>query len=208
MRSKITLLPGDGIGPEVVAEGVRVLHSLGQLFGHTFDFQEAWIGGCAIERSGTPWPEASRQACSQSDAVLLGAVGGPQWSDPRAPVRPEQGLLALRQDFDLFANLRPVKAYPALYGCAPIKSDVLAGTDILIVRELTGGLYYGARQEAEVGPPGSQLAAWDTMYYSAPQIRRVAQVAFQAAALRRGLLTSVDKANVLASSRLWRRVVD
>jgi 3-isopropylmalate dehydrogenase len=202
MQARIALLPGDGIGPEVTAEGVRALNEIGNLFGHTFSFQEVLIGGCAIEAYGQPLPEATRQACREAQAVLLGAVGGPQWSDPRAPVRPEQGLLELRSLFDLFANLRPVKVYPSLAGHTPLRPEVVNGTDILIVRELTGGLYYGKRQEETDGE------AWDTMTYNRSQIERVARVAYRAAGLRRKRLTSVDKANVLASSRLWRRVVD
>ena len=201
MEARIALLPGDGIGPEVIAQGIRLLSQVAEQFGHNFSFQEALIGGCAIEQGGQPLPEATRQVCRDARAVLLGAVGGPRWSDPGAAVRPEQGLLELRSHFDLFANLRPVKVYPAIAGISPLRAEVLAGSDILIVRELTGGLYYGERHE------GSE-EAWDTMAYSASQVQRVARVAFRAAALRRHHVTSVDKANVLASSRLWRRVVD
>ena len=204
MEARIALLPGDGIGPEVAAEGVRALNKIGRLFGHTFTFQEALIGGCAIEASGQPFPEDTRRVCREAQAVLLGAVGGPRWSDPRASVRPEQGLLELRSVFGLFANLRPVKVYPTLADATPLRPAVVRGADILLVRELTGGLYYGNRKEAG----DSDVEAWDTMYYTAEQIRRVAKVAFQASSSRRRRLTSVDKANVLASSRLWRRVVD
>lgn len=207
MQAKIATLPGDGIGPEVLAEGVRALQVIARIYGHSFQFTEGQFGGCAIDATGDPFPGATKQICRDAQAVLLGAVGGPKWSDPSSPVRPEQGLLGLRAEFDLFANLRPVKIYPELANSAPIRPEILHGTDMLIVRELTGGLYYGARQEAPKGPSGEH-EAFDTMLYTAPQIRRVARVAFKAAQLRKSRLTSVDKANVLASSRLWRRVVD
>lgn len=203
MKAKIVTLPGDGIGPEVVAEGVRVLRRVGECFGHEFAFEEAQIGGCAIDATGNPLPDSTIAACETADAILLGAVGGPQWSDPTAPVRPEQGLLKLRHHFDLFANLRPVKTYPALASYAPLRADLLDGVDIMFVRELTSGAYFGDRHEQ-----GDGNEAWDTMYYNATQVERVARVAFEAARKRRGKLTSVDKANVLASMRLWRRVVN
>ncbi len=171
-------------------------------YGHTFSFEEALIGGCAIDATGNPLPDKTLAACARADAVLLGAVGGPKWSDPTASVRPEQGLLGLRKHFDLFANLRPVKAYPALAQYAPLRADLLDGVDILFVRELTSGAYFGERHEQ-----GDGDRAWDTMFYTVEQVERVARVAFEAARARRGKLTSVDKANVLASMRLWRRVV-
>ncbi|MBN1201578.1 MAG: 3-isopropylmalate dehydrogenase [Anaerolineae bacterium] len=202
MQAKIGTLPGDGIGPEVVAEGVRVLRRIGERYGHTFEFEEALIGGCAIDAVGNPLPDETLAVCEGTDAVLLGAVGGPKWSDPTAPVRPEQGLLELRQHFDLYANLRPVKAYPALADYAPLRADLLAGVDILFVRELTSGIYFGERAEQN----GSDYA-YDTMFYSTGQVQRTAKVAFEAARKRRGKVTSVDKANVLASMRLWRRAV-
>lgn len=202
MQAKIVTLPGDGVGPEVIAGAVRVLQAVAQQAGHTFSFEEALIGGCAIDAAGDPLPDETLRACEGADAVLLGAVGGPQWSDPTAPVRPEQGLLRLRQHFDLFANLRPVKAYPALAGFAPLRADLLADVDILVVRELTSGIYFGPRQEQ-----GDGDSAWDTMLYTVEQVRRVAHVAFRAARERRGQVASVDKANVLASMRLWRRTV-
>ncbi len=203
MQAKIVTLPGDGIGPEVVAEAVRVLRTVADRWGHSFTFEEALMGGCAIDLTGNPLPDETLAACERADAVLLGAVGGPQWSDPTAPVRPEQGLLRLRGYFDLFANLRPVKAYPALAHYAPLRADLLDGVDILFVRELTSGIYFGERKEQ-----GDGQDAWDTMYYSVPQVERVARVAFQAARQRRGKVASVDKANVLASMRLWRRTVN
>ncbi len=202
MHATIVTLPGDGIGPEVIAEGVRVLRAVAARWGHSFSFEEALMGGCAIDATGNPLPDETLAACERADAVLLGAVGGPQWSDPTAPARPEQGLLKLRGHFDLFANLRPVKAYPALAQHTPLRADLLDGVDMLFVRELTSGIYFGKRQEQGDGDD-----AWDTMYYSVPQVERVARVAFEAARLRRGKVASVDKANVLAAMRLWRRTV-
>lgn len=203
MQARIVTLPGDGIGPEIVAEAVRVLRTVADHWGHTFIFEEALMGGCAIDAAGTPLPDETLAACERADAVLLGAVGGPKWSDPTASVRPEQGLLRLRAHFDLFANLRPVRAYPVLAHYTPIRADLLDGVDILFVRELTSGIYFGERKEQ-----GDDQDAWDTMYYSVPQVERVARVAFEAARRRRGRLASVDKANVLAAMRLWRRTVN
>ncbi|RME76456.1 MAG: 3-isopropylmalate dehydrogenase [Chloroflexi bacterium] len=204
MHAKITLLPGDGIGPEVVAEAVKVLKAVGQKFGHTFEFTEALAGGIAIDQTGTPLPDESLDACRQADAVLLGAVGGPKWSDPAAKVRPEQGLLRLRKELGLFANIRPVKMYPALADASTLKREVVQNVDLLIVRELTGGLYFGQPQGRQDTPQGR--AAVDTMYYTEAEIERLMRVAFDLARLRRKKVTSVDKANVLASSRLWREV--
>ncbi len=202
MQAAITLLPGDGIGPEVIDIAVSLLKDVAARHGHTFTFQRALIGGCAIDATGDPFPPESVRACESADAVLLGAVGGPKWSDPAAAVRPEQGLLGLRAHFGLFANLRPVKTYPMLAAHAPIRAELLEGVDILFVRELTGGVYFGKRQEQGEGD-----SAWDTMIYSVPEVERVAHVAFQAAQRRRKQVMSVDKANVLASSRLWQRTV-
>jgi 3-isopropylmalate dehydrogenase len=202
MQATITTLPGDGIGPEVTTEAVRVLTRVAETFGHTLTFNEALIGGCAIDATGNPLPDETIAACEAADAVLLGAVGGPKWSDPTAPVRPEQGLLKLRGRFGLFANLRPVKAWPALAQYAPLRADLLENVDILFVRELTGGIYFGERREQ-----GDGDSACDTMYYSVGEVERVARVAFEAARGRRGKVISVDKANVLAAMRLWRRVV-
>jgi 3-isopropylmalate dehydrogenase len=203
MQAKIVTLPGDGIGPEVVAQAVRVLEAVAARDGHSFTFEEALMGGCAIDATGDPLPDATLAACESANAVLLGAVGGPRWSDPTAPVRPEQGLLRLRQHFDLFANLRPVKAYPALAAYAPLRADLLADVDILFVRELTSGIYFGPRREQ-----GNGDSAHDTLVYTVEGVRRVARVAFEAARRRRGRVASVDKANVLASMRLWRRTVN
>ncbi|MCK5585343.1 3-isopropylmalate dehydrogenase [Candidatus Bipolaricaulota bacterium] len=203
MNARIVLLPGDGVGPEVIAEAVRVLAVVGETFGHRFTFEEALIGGAAIDAVGDPLPPATLVACRAADAVLLGAVGGPKWAEPTASVRPEQGLLGLRKGLGLFANLRPVRIYSALAGVSPLRDDLLAGVDLMIVRELTGGIYFGKRQEAT-----EDLAiAYDTMQYTGEEVRRIAHVAFRLAQGRRGNVISVDKANVLASSRLWRRVV-
>ncbi len=202
MKATIAVLPGDGIGPEVVTQARRVLSRIAMSGGHDFTFVEALMGGCAIDATGSPLPLDTLALCEDADAILLGAVGGPSWSDPTAAVRPEQGLLALRHHFGLFANLRPVKVFPALAAHAPLRADLLADVDILFVRELTGGIYFGERQEQ-----GSGDSAYDTMRYSVDEVRRVAHVAFQAARKRRRRVTSVDKANVLASMRLWRRTV-
>ena len=200
MNARIVLLPGDGIGPEVIAEAVKVMNAVAELYGHSFEFDEELIGGAAIDATGDPLPDRTLAACKEADGALMGAVGGPKWSDPSAPVRPEQGLLGIRQGLGLYANLRPVRVYPALIESSPVRPDRLAGVDLLVVRELTGGIYFGPRRE------GTDEAL-DTMVYSAPEIRRIAAVAFAAAAARRGKVTLVDKANVLATSRLWRRVV-
>lgn len=202
MYAKIVILAGDGIGPEVTAEAQKALEAIGRKFGHHFEFEHHLLGGCAIDATGTPLPDETLAACQHADAILLGAVGGPKWDDPTAKVRPEQGLLGIRKALGLFANLRPVKLFPELLHASTLRPEVLDGVDILVVRELTGGLYFGPRQEA--GPDGDQ--AYDTMLYTRPEIERVVRVAAQAARGRRKRLTSVDKANVLASSRLWRRV--
>jgi 3-isopropylmalate dehydrogenase len=202
MKAHVAVLPGDGVGPEVITAAQQVLTQVAASGGHTFTYTEALMGGCAIDATGNPLPQETLAACDDADAILLGAVGGPKWSDPTAPVRPEQGLLALRKHFELFANLRPVKIYPALAEHAPLRPELLEGVDILFVRELTGGAYFGARQEQ-----GDGNAAYDTLYYTVPEVERVAHVAFKAAQNRRKKLTSVDKANVLASMRLWRRTV-
>jgi 3-isopropylmalate dehydrogenase len=203
MEAKIVTLPGDGIGTEVVAEGKKVLESVAVRYGHQFTFEKALIGGSAMDVTGEPLPAETLAACRRADAVLLGAVGGPRWSDPSAPVRPEQGLLGLRQGLRLYANLRPVRPYPTLLDASPLRPERLAGVDLVVVRELTGGIYFGPRQESA----GEDQPAFDTMVYTAAEVRRIAHTAFRLAAQRRSKVTSVDKANVLASSRLWRRVV-
>jgi 3-isopropylmalate dehydrogenase len=206
----IAILPGDGIGPEVTAEAVKVLSAVGSLFQYTFSTRTGLLGGCAIDATGQALPQATVDLCQEADAVLLGAVGGPQWDDPTAKVRPEQGLLGIRKALGLFANLRPVKLVPSLLHTSTIKPETLRGVDLLVVRELTGGIYFGPRQEAQIQVDGTGQAvvqAFDTMIYSRPEIERVARLAAEAARGRQGRLASVDKANVLASSRLWRRVV-
>lgn len=204
MEARITLLPGDGIGPEVVTEARKVLQVVAEKFGHAFIFTEALAGGIAIDETGNPLPEETLTACRESDAVLLGAVGGPKWSDPAAPVRPEQGLLRLRKELGVFANIRPVRVFPALAAASPLKAERVANVDMVIVRELTGGLYFGQPQGREVTADGR--TGVDTMRYHEDEIRRLLVVAFELARQRRRKLTSVDKANVLASSRLWREV--
>lgn len=202
MKAKITVLPGDGIGVEVTSASVEVLNTVASKYGHEFSYEEALIGGIAIDKTGSALPEETLRTAEQSDAILLGAVGGPKWDNPTAPVRPEQGLLKIRKHFELFANLRPVKAYPALAQYTPLREDLLEGVDMLFVRELTGGIYFGPRQEQ-----GDGDSAYDTELYTVPEVERVTNIAFRAAQGRKKKLTSVDKANVLASMRLWRRTV-
>jgi len=204
MKATIVILPGDGIGPEICKATRMVLERVAGRFGHDFEFAEHAIGGAAIDATGTALPEATLEACRGADAVLLGAVGGPKWDDPNAKVRPEQGLLAIRKGLGLFANLRPVKAHPALIAASPLKEDRLAGVDIMVVRELTGGLYFGEPRKREVTEQGTR--AIDTLEYYDHEIRRVVRLACKLARGRRARVTSVDKANVLESSRLWRQV--
>lgn len=200
MKAKIVVLPGDGIGPEVTREGVRVLQAIAKKFGHQFETEEHLIGGAAIDATGTALPEVTEAACKQADAVLLGAVGGPKWSDPGAKVRPEQGLLAIRKALGLFANLRPVTLHPDLIDASTIKPEVLKGTDIMVVRELTGGIYFGEKTR-------TATSASDLCTYTVEEIERVTRTAGHLARQRRKQLISVDKANVLETSRLWRSVV-
>ncbi|MDY7042000.1 MAG: 3-isopropylmalate dehydrogenase [Chloroflexota bacterium] len=205
MEAKIVTLPGDGISPEVVAEAVKVLHKVAEVYGHSFDFEEALVGGAAIDATGEPLPAETLALCRESDAVLLGAVGDPKYDDPKAPVRPEQGLLALRKGLGVFANLRPVKLYEQLLHASTIKPEVIADVDLLVVRELTGGIYFGERARQSVN---GTVAAYDTMFYTTPEIERVLRLAFELARKRRKKVTSVDKANVLESSRLWRETAE
>jgi 3-isopropylmalate dehydrogenase len=206
MPKKIILLPGDGIGPEIVAQAVFVLKKIGSRFGREFDLEARPAGGAAIDAMGDPMPLATVEACRESDAVLLGAVGGPRWDTLEGHRRPEAGLLRIRKELGLFANLRPAVLHDALKGASPLRGDITArGVDILIVRELTGGLYFGPRGRI-AGPSGRE--AFDTEVYNEEEIRRIARVGFDLAAKRRRKLTSVDKANVLDSSRLWREVVN
>jgi 3-isopropylmalate dehydrogenase len=209
VQARIVLLPGDGIGPEVVASARAVLERVAGLGGHRFELAESPVGGCAIDATGTALPADTLARCRDCDAILLGAVGGPKWSDPSAPVRPEQGLLALRKELGLFANLRPVPVFPALRDLAPLRPELLQGVDLLVVRELTGGIYFGPRKEEGAADDRAGAdAAYDTLLYSVSEVERVARVAFAAARGRRRKVTSIDKANVLASMRLWRRAVE
>lgn len=199
MQAEIVVLPGDGIGPEVTAAAVQVLRAVGQRYGHSFRFEEKLIGGAAIDATGEALPADTLAAAQRADAVLLGAVGGPKWSDPKAAVRPEQGLLAIRKALGLHANLRPVKPHPAALGASPIKPHLLTGVDLMVVRELTGGIYFGQKQRSED-------RASDLCEYTVAEIERTVRRACQLARGRRGHVTSVDKANVLETSRLWREV--
>jgi 3-isopropylmalate dehydrogenase len=199
VEALITVLSGDGIGPEVTAAGLQVLEVIASKYRHRFDIREHLIGGAAIDSVGEPLPAASIAACLDSHAVILGAVGGPAWSDPNAAVRPEQGLLALRAELDVFANLRPVQVLPGLAAVSPIKPERLAGVDLLVVRELTGGIYFGAKTR-------DAQSASDLCSYFTSEIERVVRVAANLARNRRGRLCSIDKANVLETSRLWRDV--
>jgi len=201
VRARIAVLGGDGIGPEVTAEAVRVLDAIARKFGHEFQYAEALVGGAAIDASGSALPPRTIDACRESAAVLLGAVGGPQWSDPSARVRPEQGLLELRRTLGVFANLRPVKPLPSMLDASPLKPEVISGTDILVVRELTGGIYFGRKSR-------TAHEAEDVCTYTVTEIERVTRVAARLAVGRRGRIASVDKANVLETSRLWRSVVE
>jgi 3-isopropylmalate dehydrogenase len=203
-KANVVILAGDGIGPEVVTEGKRALERVAARFGHEFSFSDHLIGGAAIDATGDPLPKETIAACERADAVLLGAVGGPKWDDPRAKVRPEQGLLAIRRALGLYANLRPVRVHPALAATSPIKPERVEGVDILFIRELTGGLYFGKPRFRE--KVGDRTRAVDTLEYTDEEVRRVVSLAFRLAAGRRKLVTSVDKANVLESSRLWREV--
>jgi 3-isopropylmalate dehydrogenase len=202
--AKIILLPGDGIGPEVVTEARLVLERIAERFGHRFVFEERLIGGIAMEATGEPLPGETLDACRSAAAVLLGAVGGPKWDDPRAETRPEAGLLAIRKELNLFANLRPVQAYPALVHASPLKPERVLGVDCVVVRELTGGLYFGDKRREKLADGTERVI--DTLVYTDQELRRVLRVGFELARKRRRLLTSVDKANVLESSRLWREV--
>lgn len=204
MQFDVAVLPGDGIGPEVVAEALKVLESVGEKAGHQFNLYYQLVGGIAIDKTGSALPDETLKMCRECDAVLLGAVGGPKWSDPNAPVRPEDGLLTLRRELGLFANLRPVKIFPMLVNSSRIKPDVLEGVDLVVVRELTGGLYFGKPQKQWRTSRGRH--AVDTLAYSEREIERIVRVGFEMARGRRKKLTSVDKANVLQSSRLWRQI--
>lgn len=200
MRAQIAVLGGDGIGPEVVAEGLRVLQTIGQTFGHQFSLTELPFGGVAIDAHGDPLPAATLEGCLKADAVLLGAIGGPKWSAPTAKVRPEQGLLKLRKELGVYANLRPVSLQPSLVNSSTLKPEVLEGVDLVFVRELTGGIYFGEKKR-------DAQSASDLCTYTVQEVERITRVAARLARGRRRKLTSIDKSNVLETSRLWREVV-
>ncbi len=207
MEYKITVLPGDGIGPDIVGETVKVLDAVAKKFGHTMVYDYQLMGGIAYDKTGSPLPEETMRSALASDAVLLGAVGGPKWDGLKGDVRPEAALLGIRKGLGLFANIRPAKIYPALSAACPLKPEIIGdnGLDIVIVRELTGGIYFGPRgRKTEDGVE----SAWDTMLYNENEVRRIAHVAFQAARKRHKLVTNVDKSNVLEVSRMWRKVVE
>ena len=204
MEANIVLLPGDGIGPEVVFAAQRVLQTLEREYNHHFIFTEHLVGGCSIDQYGTALTEETLKACQSADAVLLGAVGGPKWDNPTAAVRPEQGLLALRKGLGVFANLRPVKTYPQLAAASPLKPEKLTGVDLIVVRELTGGLYFGKPKGRDL--VDGHVRAVDTMEYHDFEIRRIVEMAYRLARQRRKKVTSVDKANILETSRLWRQI--
>jgi 3-isopropylmalate dehydrogenase len=201
MRFKITVLPGDGIGVEVTREAVACLETVAKKFGHEFEFSEQLIGGVALDKTGIPLPDATLQSCLASDAVLLGAVGAPQYDNNPPKLKPETGLLGLRAGLGVFANLRPAFLHGPLIEASPLKTEIVRGTDLLIVRELMGGAYFGQPREL------TEERGLNTMVYTAPEVERVARVAFEAARVRRKKVTSIDKANVLESSQLWRKVV-
>jgi len=204
MKKKIVLLPGDGIGKEIMDSAQAVLDAVAQKYNHQFDYEQHVIGGDAIDQTGDPLPEETLKACQAADAVLLGAVGGPKWQSVPASKRPEQGLLRIRKELGLFANLRPIQGFPALLHASPLKKEIVDGSDILFVRELTSGLYFGKPSERRDN--GNVVV--DTLYYEKNEMERIIDKGFESAQLRRKHLTSVDKANVLESSRMWREIVD
>jgi 3-isopropylmalate dehydrogenase len=205
MPYKIAVVAGDGIGPDVVREGMKILKRIGERFNRTFVFHEALVGGAALDETGTPLPDETLLLCKTSDAVLLGAVGGPKWDGTPPERKPEQALLGLRKQLGLYANLRPARIYPALVAASTLKADVVEGADILVVRELTGGLYFGTPRGIE--QRDGERVAINTLIYSTSEIKRIAHQAFNAARKRRKKVCSVDKANILETSQLWREVV-
>jgi 3-isopropylmalate dehydrogenase len=204
MQATIAILPGDGIGPEVTAEGVRVLQAIAERFGHAWQLKQGAIGGNAIDATGSPLPDETLQMCLASDAVLLGAVGGPKWDDPRAKVRPEGGLLGIRKALGVWANLRPVTIHPALIDASPLRPERLQGVDLIVVRELTGGLYFGDKRREQIGDGEERVS--DSCVYTTGEVVRIIRRACEVARGRRRKVTSVDKANVIETSRLWREV--
>ena len=202
MDYKIAVLKGDGIGPEIVDQAIKVLKAVEEKFGHRFEFTEALTGATAIDQVGDPYPAETHELCMNSDAVLFGSIGDPKYdNDPKAKVRPEQGLLAMRQKLGLYANIRPVSTFPSLIHKSPLRTDLVEGADFVVIRELTGGIYFGERGRSE-----DLTMAFDTMKYTRPEVERILKLGFEYAAKRDKRLTVVDKANVLASSRLWREV--
>ena len=200
MKLKIAVLPGDGIGPEIMEQGVAVMEAVAKRFGHEFEYEKALCGACAIDAVGNPYPEETHEVCMRSDAVLFAAVGDLKYdNDPTSPIRPEQGLLAIRKRLGLFANVRPVSTFECLLHKSPLKEELLRGTDFVVIRELTGGMYFGEKYQ-------DNDRAFDTNVYTRPEIERILKVAFEMAMTRRRHLTVVDKANILASSRLWRQI--
>lgn len=204
MHANILLLPGDGIGPEIISQTVRVLNAIASRCGHHFHYDERLIGGCCIDQHGVAITEDTLQAGQTADAILLGAVGGPKWDDPAAKVRPEQGLLGLRKALGLFANLRPVRTHPDLASASPLRPEIIQGVDLIILRELTGGLYFGQPRGRDLRDGHQHVV--DTLEYYDYEIRRILELAFKLARQRKKKVTSVDKANVLDSSRLWRQI--
>lgn len=205
MNKRITVLAGDGIGPEIVTEAIKVLNKISEKYNHTFEYTHVDIGGCSIDKFGVPITDEGMQKCKDSDSVLLGAVGGPKWDNCPPAIRPEKALLAVRRELGLFANLRPTKLFPQLASASPLKESIVGGgIDLMIVRELTGGVYFGERKTEEVN---GELVATDIMPYSEHEIERIGRVAFESAMKRNKRLASVDKANVLDTSRLWRKVM-
>ena len=205
MEFTIAVLPGDGIGPEVIGEAVKVLNEVGERFGHRFDMRSGPIGGNAIDRYGTALPDETLEACHDVDAVLFGAAGGPKWDVADAKERPEQGILRIRREFGLFANIRPAKSHPALYAASSLKPEYLEGVDLIVLRELIGGLYFSRPKKRWATKTGKRRGM-DTLKYSEEEIARVVRVGFELARQRRGKLVSTDKFNVMESSRLWREV--
>lgn len=204
MKMKIALIPGDGIGPDIVQEAVKVLDAVGAVYGHSFEYATCLSGGCAIDATGVPLPATTLETCKKSDAVLLGAVGGPKWDKLAGSMRPEKALLGLRGGLGLFCNLRPALLYKQLSAACTLREDIIGdGLDIMVVRELTGGIYFGERGRSAAGD-----AAYDTMAYTVEEIERIVRKGFEIARKRRKILTSVDKANILETSRLWRETVE
>ncbi len=204
MDYRIAVLAGDGIGPEIVAQAVKVLKAVGKVYKHNFVFTEGLVGACAIDATGDPFPEETFRLCMESDAVLFGAIGDPKYdNDPKAKVRPEQGLLAMRKKLGLYANIRPVSTFPSLLHKSPLRRDLVEGADFVVVRELTGGIYFGEPR----GRSEDQNKAYDTCTYTKGEVERIVKLGFEYAAMRNRHLTVVDKANVLATSRLWRETV-